>query len=209
MHVFRFLLPAAALLFAGCADLPSQPAPSAWIGALRSGGYVLVFRHAATDWRKGDNDPSNLDACANQRNLDSRGREQAAAIGAGVRALQIPVGNVETSEYCRCIETAKIAFGHGVTQIDLTSVNGIDPVEALRRVAALRQKIAAPPNRGSNTVLVSHMAMIREATGVSLEEGSAAVFKPLDNGTAQFAGIITPDDWVRESHAMKVTATLR
>lgn len=208
MRMSRLLL-AAALLLAGCADQPSQPAPSAWISALRSGGYVLVFRHAATDWRQGDSDPSNLDACANQRNLDARGRDQAAAIGAGVRALQIPVGKVETSEYCRCIETAKIAFGHGTPHIDLTSVNGTDPAEAMRRVIALRQKIAAAPNPGSNTVLVSHMALIHEATGVSLEEGEAAVFKPLDNGTAQFAGSIAPDDWVRESHAVKANATMR
>jgi broad specificity phosphatase PhoE len=197
------------LLLAACAGEPVPPSNSSWISPLRAGGYVVLLRHGATDWRQGDDDMSQLANCATQRNLDARGREQAAAIGEGIRALNIPIGKVETSEYCRCIETARIAFGYGTASVDLTSVNRVDPAEALRRVAAIRERIAAPPDRGTNTVLVSHMAMIREATGVALEEGEAAVFQPADNGAARFVGRITPEQWTREAQSVTSPAAPR
>lgn len=206
--MLRTWISTAALLLAACTGQPHLPA-SSWISTLQTGGYVVLMRHAATDWRQGDSDPTHLDLCANQRNLDARGREQAVAIGTGFRAMNIPVGKVETSEYCRCIETARLAFGYGTTSVDLTSVNGVDPPEALRRVTTIRERLSSRPNPGSNTVLVSHMAMIREATGVALEEGEAAVFKPSDNGSFQFVGTITPEDWMRETNAVNARSERR
>lgn len=206
--MLRTWISIATLLLAACTGQPHLPANS-WISTLQTGGYVVLMRHAATDWRQGDSGPDHLDMCANQRNLDARGREQAVAIGAGFRAMNIPVGKVETSEYCRCIETARLAFGYGTTSVDLTSVIGVNPTEALRRVTAIRERISSRPNPGSNTVLVSHMIMIREATGVALEEGEAAVFKPIDNGSSQFVGTIKPEDWVRETNAVNASSERR
>jgi hypothetical protein len=53
------------------------------------------------------------------------------------------------------------------------------------------------------------MAMIREATGVALEEGEAAVFQPADNGAARFVGRITPEQWTREAQSVTSPAAPR
>jgi broad specificity phosphatase PhoE len=197
----RLFVPICLLLLGACAAAPSAPpaSDSDLLSALPAGGHVILFRHAATDWRNGDSDPDHLDVCATQRNLDARGRAQAAMIGAAFRALRIPVGTVETSEYCRCVDTARIAFGYSTVSVDLTSVNRVDPEEGLRRVAAIRTRIAVAPSPGTNTVLVSHMAMIREATGVALEEGEAAVFRPLPGGGVKFVGTLSAEELSRHA----------
>jgi hypothetical protein len=43
-------------------------------GALRRGGHVLVFRHAATDHSQADAQRFEYSQCARQRNLDAAGR---------------------------------------------------------------------------------------------------------------------------------------
>ena len=58
-------------------------------------------------------DPPGIDLtrCETQRNLNDSGRAQAAEIGREFRRLRIPVGAVRSSQFCRCRETAQIAFG--------------------------------------------------------------------------------------------------
>ena len=98
------------------ADEWAEPLPDALPGvdlgdrslleALREGGFVIYFRHAATDTAIDQN--VDFEYCATQRNLSQRGRDQAAEIGAGFEALGIPVGEVRSSEFCRTQETAEL-----------------------------------------------------------------------------------------------------
>lgn len=160
-----------------------QPlAGSALVEALQGGGYVIYFRHAATDFAQPDADRENLENCATQRNLDAQGRADAAAIGAGFRALNIPVGQVLSSEYCRTRETAELAFGRVTLTRDLTSRANAPADERARRRDALRCFLATPPESGTNTVLVGHNFNVQDATGLSLAEGEAAVFAPAAEG---------------------------
>ena len=80
--------------------------------ALLRGGYVLYFRHAATDFGQNDDRMSGYEDCAQQRNLTDSGRNDARAIGAEVRRLHIPVNTVLASPFCRTRETAQLIFGH-------------------------------------------------------------------------------------------------
>lgn len=155
---------------------------AALVEALRSGGYVIYVRHAATDFAQPDADRENLDNCATQRNLDAQGRADAAAIGAGFQALGIPVGQVHSSEYCRTRETAELAFGRVTLTRDLTSRANASDDERARRRDALRCFLATPPAAGTNTVLVGHNFNFQDATGLSLAEGEAAVFAPRGGG---------------------------
>ena len=98
-----------AVAWAAAAEAPL--APQAAVDALRSGGYVLYFRHAATDMSKNDAGMTSFDDCPTQRNLVDRGRDDARAIGAAIRALGIPIGKVRASPFCRTVETAELAFG--------------------------------------------------------------------------------------------------
>lgn len=71
----------------------------------------MVIWHAATEPRIGDPPGFQLDDCATQRNLSEAGREEARRIGAAFRARGIPIGRVLSRRWCRCLETAGLAFG--------------------------------------------------------------------------------------------------
>ncbi len=85
--------------------------------ALRDGlaaaGGVVMFRHALAP---GTFDPPGfrLGDCATQRNLNDEGRQQARQIGAWFAARQLRPTRVRSSPWCRCLETARLAFGDRV-----------------------------------------------------------------------------------------------
>jgi hypothetical protein len=68
----------AALVAAFGAAPAGEPARSPLAEQLRRGGLVLVLRHAATDFSRGDQDPVDLKDCRTQRNLSAAGRRDAA-----------------------------------------------------------------------------------------------------------------------------------
>src|SRR5215831_18556677 len=96
---FRVFVAALAALaaFAGAwASAGAQPAARelagpALLAALRGGGYVLFFRHAATDFGQNDDNMTGYEDCSTQRNLTDKGRADARAIGTELRTLAIPV----------------------------------------------------------------------------------------------------------------------
>src|SRR3974390_3553738 len=79
-----------------------------WINTLRSGGHVIVIRHGATPPDQADTDPLHLGHIDKQRQLNDAGRAQAQQIGAAMRKLKIPVGEVYTSMFNRAVETGKL-----------------------------------------------------------------------------------------------------
>jgi hypothetical protein len=81
------------------------------IDALRRGGCVIYFRHAATNPEQADTIDPRLGRCEAQRNLSPDGRRMAAEIGGAFKTLRIPVGKVVSSPYCRTVDTAMLAFG--------------------------------------------------------------------------------------------------
>src|SRR5512143_2013384 len=95
--------------FAQTAD--GELAGPALLAALRSGGYILYFRHASTDFGQSDEQMTGYEDCAKQRNLTDAGRAEARAIGEALRDLRIPIGDVRASPFCRTMETARLMFG--------------------------------------------------------------------------------------------------
>ena len=79
------------------------------INELEEGGKLIFIRHA---YAPGGGDPNNfaLNDCSTQRNLNNEGREQAKYIGEFFKKNKIKIDKVLSSEWCRCKETAKIAF---------------------------------------------------------------------------------------------------
>ncbi|WP_328734790.1 histidine phosphatase family protein [Falsiroseomonas selenitidurans] len=69
----------------------------------------MLFRHAVAP---GVGDPAGmrLSDCSTQRNLDDTGRNQARLIGEAMRAAGIAVGAVLSSQWCRTMKTAELAF---------------------------------------------------------------------------------------------------
>jgi phosphohistidine phosphatase SixA len=133
---------------------------------------VIYFRHAATDQTQSDTD---LSRCETQRNLNQQGRADARAIGEAFRQLNIPVGQVLSSGYCRARDTAELAFGRSELVRDLS---GLPESQREQRTAALRRLLSTPPQAGTNTILVAHGFNIQAAADLSIAEGEAAIFAP-------------------------------
>jgi phosphohistidine phosphatase SixA len=172
---------------------PTRPLTgAALVEALQAGGYVIYFRNAASDLSQTDSDAQNLGSCENQRNLIDRGRQEAGLIGEAFQTLGIPIGRVLSSGYCRARQTAQIAFGKTGIAADLT---GFPREQLEERIAALRRMLSAPPRRGLNTVLVGHDTTIRNAEGISMVEGEAAIFLP--HGAYGFTLVrrVLPGEW--------------
>src|SRR5215204_6244892 len=176
------------------------PAPLA--GRLRRGGYVLAFRHAATDFAMTDS-TRDLRDCSRQRNLTVEGRREARSIGREFRRLGIPVGRVLASPFCRTRETATLAFGRAVPSRALLSVEFFEGEPAgERQPARLRQLLTSPPRGATNTILVSHNFAIDDATGESLAEGEAVVVTPGEGRPGfQVVARLKAGEWARLERA--------
>lgn len=148
------------------------------LAALRGGGFVLYFRHADTDWKQNDTRGMNLEDCAAQRNLSDRGRENARAIGAAIRALAIPIGSVLASPLCRTVETAMLAFGVAEKSMAVRE-GGPLPPGSPGRYETLRVLLSTPVAPGTNSILVGHAYPYYSLVGGQyLEEGEADVVRP-------------------------------
>ena len=90
------------------------------INQLEDGGKLIFIRHA---YAPGNGDPAgfNLNDCSTQRNLSEDGRKQAQRIGEFFTKNKIEIDKVLSSEWCRCKETAKIAFKNYSTNSFLNS----------------------------------------------------------------------------------------
>ena len=90
------------------------------INELKQGGKLIFIRHA---YAPGGGDPINFDInkCNTQRNLNDLGRKQADKIGSLFRGDNISINKVYSSEWCRCKETALIAFKEFETKNFLNS----------------------------------------------------------------------------------------
>ena len=90
------------------------------INQLEDGGKLIFIRHA---YAPGNGDPAgfNLNDCSTQRNLSDEGRKQAQRIGEFFTKNKIEIDKVLSSEWCRCKETAKIAFKNYSTNSFLNS----------------------------------------------------------------------------------------
>jgi len=90
------------------------------INQLEDGGKLIFIRHAYAPG-SGDPDNFNLNDCSTQRNLSKEGRKQAKYIGEFFKNKKIKVDKVLSSEWCRCKETAVIAFSNYKTESFLNS----------------------------------------------------------------------------------------
>jgi broad specificity phosphatase PhoE len=170
----RWLLLALAIVVS-----PAQADEALW-HALQQGGHVLFVRHALTTPGFGDPPGFKLEACATQRNLSAEGRVQARRMGEVFRERKVPIGEVLSSPWCRCVETAKLVFGRARTWDALSNLHAREQ-NAEKQVRAMRPRIAA--HRGKdNLVLVSHGSTASALTGEHPAMGEVLVLKPDSSG---------------------------
>ena len=87
----------------------SVNANSDYVELLKQNNKLIFIRHALAP---GNGDPDNFDIfdCSTQRNLNSVGREQSIELGKFFDTNNISIDLVLSSEWCRCKETANLAF---------------------------------------------------------------------------------------------------
>ena len=157
----------------------------ALVEALRKGGFVLYMRHAET---------GSLAEKCDENSLTAIGIENARIVGAALRDLRIPVGNVRSSVPCRTYMTA-VTLGLGA--VDITEdLNPIAPREGFDIGAARTKRLSETPVAGKNTVLVSHMHGSRKKEEwMHLQLGEIIVFRPDANACAEPVARIPVAGW--------------
>ena len=152
-------------------------APAQLASALKEGGLVLYIRHTATDFTRNDLKSRGPRDCANQRPLIERGRVEARLIGAALKALGVPLGQVLASPTCRTAETARLVFGRGEPSLEVRG--GPAASDDPQRYAALRKLLATPPPAGKHLAIASHGNPFYGVAGPPyLAEGEMAVVRP-------------------------------
>ena len=155
---------AAAATWAGVRPLQAADAPAAgfW-AALRQPGTVVLMRHAQTEPGIGDPPGFQLAVCSSQRNLSDSGRAQARRVGEAFAAQGIVPGEVRSSAWCRCLDTARLAFGRAQVWAPINSFfNG----QGDRNAGKAAVLAAARDWRGpAPLVLVTHQVNISHYSG--------------------------------------------
>jgi broad specificity phosphatase PhoE len=158
---------------------------------LRSGGYVLLMRHAATEPGIGDPPQFKAGDCKTQRNLSAAGREDAARTGQRFKEEGIGLSTVLSSSWCRCLDTANIAFGSATPEPALDSFFGERSSQGTRQTAAAHALIQSFRGPG-NLMMVTHQVNITALTGEFPAEGEIFVVQSTAQGPLKLIGRIKP-----------------
>jgi broad specificity phosphatase PhoE len=179
----------AALLLAATFTAQPAKADTALWSALRSGGNVLLMRHAATNPGVGDPPQFRLDDCGTQRNLSTTGQAQAERVGKLFAKHNVVINTVLSSRWCRCLDTARLAFGKVTPYPALDSFFGERSDQADAQTSAARARIQAFSGPG-NLMMVTHQVNITALTGQYPAEGEIFVVRADAHGALQWIGRI-------------------
>lgn len=177
-------------VLAAAAAWPLAAAGSAGTGIealLRAGGVVIGLRHALAP---GTFDPPGfrLGDCSTQRNLDDEGRAQAKRIGEWFSRRALRPARVRSSPWCRCLDTARLAFGGAEVWDALGSPRGSAEADRPARIDALREALAAASaRRGRFEVWVTHGFVLSELAGTSGGSGEGLLMR-VEGGTLRVLG---------------------
>jgi len=161
-------------LIMGQAAAESKSQVELW-NILRGGGNVLLIRHAQTIPGFGDPPGFRLNDCSSQRYLSADGRAQSRRMGDRFRTEKVPVAQVISSEWCRCYETAELAFGTYKLWPQLNSFFE-DYSTHDEQTQAVFKRIESFAGDG-NMVLVTHQVNITALTGRAVSQGEAVLVR--------------------------------
>lgn len=146
-------------------------ANSDFAACLREGACAVVIRHAQTEAGIGDPPGFRLDMCSTQRNLSTEGRAQSRRAAAWFAAQGLKPQAVLSSAWCRCRDTADLAFGRHVLWPALNSFFG--NADSGREQAAQMRAATARIPRGQFEVWVTHQVNITALTGAFVDMAEA------------------------------------
>ncbi len=153
------------------------------INEIKKGGKLIFIRHA---YAPGGGDPNNFDIndCNTQRNLSDIGRDQAKKIGEFFKVNNIRIDKVYSSEWCRCKETALIAFNKFKTKTFLNSF--FSSRFAKNKYTQMKElkSFINDWNSNKNLIFVTHYVVISESLNYTPSSGEIVIsnkdFKVID-----------------------------
>ena len=152
---------------------------------LRGGGVVIAFRHALAP---GTFDPPGfrIGECGTQRNLNDEGRAQARRIGAWFSTRSLKPARVLSSPWCRCVDTATLAFGRHEVWPALGSPRGYTEETNVESLTELRRALGtAAARRAAFEVWSTHMFVLSALTGQGVGSGEGLVLRADAKGEVQ------------------------
>ena len=164
--------------------------PDAIAERLRQGGVVIAFRHALAP---GTFDPPGFQpgVCSTQRNLSDEGRAQARRLGAWFQQRQLAPSAVRSSPWCRCLDTATLAFGRAEPWAALGSPSGTEERTYAAQISDLRNALSAVP-AGRFEVWVTHMFVLADLVGGNTNSGEGLLLEPSAEGRPRVLGRLLP-----------------
>jgi phosphohistidine phosphatase SixA len=154
--------------------------------ALKSGQHVVLIRHAITEPGIGDPPGFVHGNCSTQRNLSAQGRSDAKRLGEAFQSRNIPVSGVLSSRWCRCLDTARLAFGKATPTPMLDSMFNDKEKPAEEKIRDVFAAVERRPAVG-NPILLTHNQNIQALTGISPASGEMVVVSP-ENGKFRVIG---------------------
>ncbi len=155
------------------------------IDHLRKGGCIVLIRHSMTVPGIGDPPGMRLEDCTTQRDLSAEGRAQARRVGQWFRRHQLVPTAVRSSQWCRCLNTAKEAFsrnnfGQEIPVQPWVALNSFfqghgNRDQQLQEAAAAARVLAQKKIPGQFEVWVTHQVVVSTLTGTYLSMGEMIV----------------------------------
>ena len=144
------------------------------LNQLEEGEKLIFIRHA---YAPGSGDPSNfnLNDCSTQRNLSKEGRKQSKYIGEFFRKNNIKIDKVLSSEWCRCKETAKIAFEDFSTNSFLNSFYSSKYAKNKNKQIKALNNYIKKFKSDKNLILITHYVLISEVLNYAPSSGEIVV----------------------------------
>ena len=164
--------------------------PSSLIKAMQAGGHILMIRHANAP---GFGDPDNfkISDCSTQRNLDEEGRIQSIKIGEWLQSHEIKISAIYSSQWCRCLETARL--------LDLGSVNVFPPLNSFYQkpqnrepsLKNLKQFIVEQTPENDLIIMITHHVTIGAISGKNVAPGNGVLLKLKPSAPYEFVSVVT------------------
>jgi hypothetical protein len=157
------------------------------IRQLKAGGHILMIRHA---YAPGSGDPDNFEIgdCSTQRNLNNQGREQARMIGVWLRDRGIERARIYSSQWCRCLETARLMDLGPVSELPSLNSFFSRPQDREPNLAALRDFISQQDPDGELIIMITHFVTISAVSGEGVSSGDGVVLRLQKDALPEFVG---------------------
>ena len=142
---------------------------------LKKENNIIFIRHAIAP---GNGDPPNFDIldCSTQRNLSKKGELQALKIGEFFKENEIEFTKVLSSEWCRCKDTAKYAFGNfkEFAALNSTFQSPYNKNEG-KQLKELYNYVKKWDGKGKNLVLITHYSIITAVSNAVPSSGEIVI----------------------------------